>query len=82
MRTDYRTWAIVYSCQAIEDNKKIEDVWVLSRRKTLGAADFDAAQAIISDEVPDYDFTWGELTKQGGDCTYENPTEDGSLTQY
>ena len=70
LTTDYKNYAVVYSCTNILGLAKLEYVWILSRDIKLPSELMDKAESIIEERIPWYNMENLRLTKQGGTCKY------------
>ena len=73
LKTDYKTYAAVYSCEDMVDGLTVQLTWVLSRTPTLDAATYQEIKTYIEETIPTYstEAAWSnaEMTKQKN-CKY------------
>ena len=68
--TDYKEYAIVYSCMNILGIARREYVWILTRDIEPKKELFDHTLKVLRERIPWYDLNNLYETKQGGNCRY------------
>jgi hypothetical protein len=77
---EYDNYALFYHCESIAGVVKDWGVWIVARTPTISDSLILRIEDIIGEQMPKYDITYLEKTKQGGDCREKN--KDYGISDY
>ena len=67
---DYDEYTIIYSCDALAENFKLEDLWILGREREIEPTRLAELKTLALEKLQDYDESQMRRTYQGDECEY------------